>query len=660
MQNALPLIASFVGPVRSNPAKKKFHHRVEKREVDEGNKRVRVVVFSKDRPVQLRWLLSSMKRYVVGVYDVVVLWRSSYSYDKVRSEFPDVAFKEEGDLKALLLESIDESIERTMFCVDDVVFYRRVDLDSASKLPRDVLGFQFKLNPHVCWSHPAESPCPPPRFSAFERGELEWTRSEGQVDWDYGWDLCCSLYRTIDVKRILSETMGDLESWHPNTIEARGSKCRLLERERPKSKCYAIPVASVITINRVQDVYRAPVYGSASLRDLNDQRRTLDDDFYRDNRFDSAHIGLLVFQREKRIVELPSITVVMPARNAASTIIAALKSIERQRSSRLRVYVVVVDDNSTDDTFDVVSSYAMSDLKIVRNSRKPGVSGALNHGLGLVRTQYVARLDADDECYGDDRLETQVRYLEAHMSVGVVGGAALSFFDEKERAPRYVGHPCGDPLTVAWSLIFSCHVTHPSIVARTTVLRDVGGYSESERVRHAEDYDLWLRLTERDPRTIANLAEPLVWLRKSSTSVSSQYRDRQKQASIDASTASIRRRLGRRKIDTAVVAALRSPSDVSSPGLLEKAGELLLALENNFKSIAGDDTSCPVDDTSPQPPSSSPSSSRACGLVSLDVDGRLGEMAFLSSSSSSSSSSMARMWAGRSSNQLNRFFSRRP
>lgn len=343
--------------------------------------------------------------------------------------------------------------------------------------------------------------CPVPSFEIAAAVEdtvaLAWERSAGELDWDYGWDLCCSLYRGVDVERILSQ-IPTTATWHPNSIEALGSaelkRNGSLGALRPHCACFAYPVLSVLAINRVQDIYQAPIYDDApSLEQLNElvnnADAALDDEYYARRRFNSVHIGTVVLSGEilPDAVQIPEtsvmstpplVTVIIPTLNAATTIGRAIQSVLRQ--TLRNVTILVIDDGSTDDTIVVAGAIEDRRVRIVTNRRQQGVAGALNCGLVLVASTYVARLDADDECYSDHRLATQYEYLQCNPHVSVLGGAALTFVagdsPDKRLVGRYCYHPC-DPISLAWSLHFSCHVTHPTIMARTRALRICGGYS---------------------------------------------------------------------------------------------------------------------------------------------------------------------------------------
>lgn len=69
---------------------------------------------------------------------------------------------------------------------------------------------------------------------------------------------------------------------------------------------------------------------------------------------------------------------------------------------------------------------------------------------------------------------------------------------------RISKHPT-DPAFLAWSMLFSCCVAHPSVMLRRDRVLDVGGYDLT--TEPAEDYDLWLRMESSAPGCVANLGE---------------------------------------------------------------------------------------------------------------------------------------------------------
>lgn len=69
---------------------------------------------------------------------------------------------------------------------------------------------------------------------------------------------------------------------------------------------------------------------------------------------------------------------------------------------------------------------------------------------------------------------------------------------------RIVRHPT-DQAFLAWSMLFSCCLAHPSVMLRRDRVLEVGGYDPT--TEPAEDYDLWLRMQRSDPGCVANSGE---------------------------------------------------------------------------------------------------------------------------------------------------------
>ncbi len=96
--------------------------------------------------------------------------------------------------------------------------------------------------------------------------------------------------------------------------------------------------------------------------------------------------------------ETPLISVVMPAYNEGKHIAYAIRHIADQLDDNgYRYEIIVVDDGSKDDTFDVVNKLSMSNLRFLRLKRNIGKGFALKHGLNNVKGEYVLFFDSDME-----------------------------------------------------------------------------------------------------------------------------------------------------------------------------------------------------------------------------------------------------------------------
>jgi glycosyltransferase involved in cell wall biosynthesis len=190
--------------------------------------------------------------------------------------------------------------------------------------------------------------------------------------------------------------------------------------------------------------------------------------------------------------ETPAISVLIPARNAAGTLPACLRSVARQTCTDW--HCVVVDDGSSDDTPDLVVAASARDgrISLVRSPPR-GLVAALNAGLASCRGRLVARMDADDVMHRD-RLALQVRALDRDPSLAAVG-AHVRLFPRRGLTARRREYEAwlnglADAADVRRDAFVECPIAHPTLMARADVLRTFG-YRD---LGWPEDYDLLLRM----------------------------------------------------------------------------------------------------------------------------------------------------------------------
>jgi hypothetical protein len=136
------------------------------------------------------------------------------------------------------------------------------------------------------------------------------------------------------------------------------------------------------------------------------------------------------YDRVYRAVTAPlvDVAVIIPAWNSARHLREAIESVLLNvESINASVQVLVVDDGSTDRTFDVASSFAGQGVEIFRQPNS-GTTMARNAGLALTNSRYVAHLDADD-VWPAGRLEALVQALESDVTVDAVFGRVVEFAD---------------------------------------------------------------------------------------------------------------------------------------------------------------------------------------------------------------------------------------
>jgi len=212
---------------------------------------------------------------------------------------------------------------------------------------------------------------------------------------------------------------------------------------------------------------------------------------------------------------VPRVSVLLPVRDAASTLDACLDSLAAQTLSDHEV--VAVDDGSRDGSGERLLARARLDrrLRVLRTPPR-GLVAALGRALGEARAPLVARMDADDLARSE-RLALQAERLERDASVDVLG-CRVSVTPSTD-APvgegmrAYVEWQNGlvDHDTMARDRFVESPLVHPSVATRTAGLRTLGGWRDLDG---PEDYDLWLRAFDAGLR-FAKLAETLLEWRDS-------------------------------------------------------------------------------------------------------------------------------------------------
>lgn len=188
----------------------------------------------------------------------------------------------------------------------------------------------------------------------------------------------------------------------------------------------------------------------------------------------------------------PRVSVVVPAHNAAATVVDTVRAALAQSFRDLEV--LVVDDGSTDDT--VARLAGLRDPRLrVRRFARAGLPTARNRGIAATRGELVAFLDADD-LWTPDKIASQVAALDARPEAGVAY-SWVRFVDARGR-PLGAQAPVVRTGDVYAALLVENFVACGSnLLVRRRALEDVGGFDPACRV--SEDWELAVRLAARWP-----------------------------------------------------------------------------------------------------------------------------------------------------------------
>jgi glycosyltransferase involved in cell wall biosynthesis len=118
----------------------------------------------------------------------------------------------------------------------------------------------------------------------------------------------------------------------------------------------------------------------------------------------------------------PLVSVMMPCYDAESTLPMAVASLLAQTYSHWEA--VVVDDGSTDRTWEVLRSFGDARIRLERFERNRGRGAARQRCLEMARGEFLAFLDADDWMF-PDKLEKQVALMRSNPELAVISGGCV-------------------------------------------------------------------------------------------------------------------------------------------------------------------------------------------------------------------------------------------
>ena len=387
-----------------------------------------IVVFSKDRAMQLDLFLRSFARFVVGAdrHVVHVLHTGSNSdfqrgYEKLAASglSPNIRLILETNFKVDLLRCIDPAIPHTVFFVDDDVFTRSFDFDGESmdvfRRDDDILCYSLRLHPHLTFNYTQQREITPPAF--LEHRTFRWKGLEG--DYGYPMSLDGHLFRTGDILPLLEM----LDYRNPNTLEAILAR---VPPNRPKMICDEYGAIVNVPANRVQTVF-ANGHAGLGADGLNAQflaGKMIDVDPFEGVRTISCHQELPLSLIDDPRAEAagrrevvppkavdpggeveprssvqgggPKVSIIICARNVEAFIRESLESAVGQTLRDIEI--ICVDNHSSDSTLAILEEFQRRDgrIRLIANPEDYGLLRSRKAGVLAATGEYIQFLDADD------------------------------------------------------------------------------------------------------------------------------------------------------------------------------------------------------------------------------------------------------------------------
>ncbi|NVM45463.1 MAG: glycosyltransferase [Candidatus Lokiarchaeota archaeon] len=212
--------------------------------------------------------------------------------------------------------------------------------------------------------------------------------------------------------------------------------------------------------------------------------------------------------------ELPFVTVFTPNYNKSKYLPETIESVLQQTYKNFEY--IIVDDCSTDDSWDIIRTYASKDerIKPYRNEENLKIVKTRNKGFQFSskEAKYYAILDSDDVS-APERLEKQVTFLEENPLYGLIGSDII-VINEESKEIGYRKYASSD-LEIRKVITRLNPIAQSSVLIRKQAIQEVGYYDEQWNV--CQDYDYWLRIGI--DWKLKNFDNPLIKYRLSGTQV---------------------------------------------------------------------------------------------------------------------------------------------
>ena len=184
----------------------------------------------------------------------------------------------------------------------------------------------------------------------------------------------------------------------------------------------------------------------------------------------------------------PMVSVIMPCYNSVGYLKEAIESILNQRYMNFEL--ICIDDNSTDDTYKILKEYEKKDIRVrvYKNNRSKGVSGAMNTGLDNARGVYITRMDSDD--ISDlERLRVQKEFLENNIEYGA---CTVNFgIINKSGVINNNGQYVVKDVPLEWQFLWTNPIPSAPCMYRKKIINK-NRFNESFST--AEDYEFFIQL----------------------------------------------------------------------------------------------------------------------------------------------------------------------
>ena len=179
----------------------------------------------------------------------------------------------------------------------------------------------------------------------------------------------------------------------------------------------------------------------------------------------------------------PKASIIIPTYNRARYSPEAVESALSQTYPNIEV--IVVNDGSTDDTEQVLTSY-MKHICYIKQENG-GCAAAKNRGLEVAEGEFFNLLDDDDRIH-PEKIQRQIEAFQKKPNLGIVA-TAINLISEKGEITGCFIPPLIGPETQVLQILRRCLINQSSALFHRRCYEKLGGFRQD----HSDDYDFWMR-----------------------------------------------------------------------------------------------------------------------------------------------------------------------
>jgi glycosyltransferase involved in cell wall biosynthesis len=205
---------------------------------------------------------------------------------------------------------------------------------------------------------------------------------------------------------------------------------------------------------------------------------------------------------------MQTLTVLMPVARIDCFLLEAINSLKKQSFNDFKCLILTVELEELEiiNLQNIISNDIRFSVHVLGLN---GICFALNYGIHISKSKYIARMDADDISY-PFRFEKQIKFLEENQDYVAVG-CRIDLIDQDGKPLKKSFKFYESNIEIRRALKYRMPLCHPAMIFRSSVLQSNNGYMYGNT---AEDHELYLRLARDRKNLFKNLPDRLFAYRK--------------------------------------------------------------------------------------------------------------------------------------------------